>query len=577
MWMRASSLVVLFGLAAPGALAACGVEDENPGGRRPGGPPDAAIGQGDVVAGLRCEDPTFVTATDLRRLDGTELANTYRAAFGDAVASELEPLMRLFGADGVRNDPRQLDPAFGSSQLDAIDRISRRIASLVGAGGEPLRVVAGGCSLEAPVTDVCVSDFVARLGKRLFRRPLREEEKASHVETYRAGGSSNEGFAAVAASMVLAPDFLYHVELGEPGSGDAARFALTSHEVAARVAYLLTDAPPDDALAAAADAGSLRDAATLGAEVDRILQTPLARAKVRRFVSYWLMLERFQGVPAAEAYLAGLDASGLATEMRRELDAFVDHIVYETSGTYKDLLTSRRSFAMTPALSEIHGHAVPRDAAQAMSTDALRMGILLRGPVLADGSTRTHPIVRGTFMLRRIVCNDIPSPSASDFASRDADPFVPDPVKLSSVQTMNTQTAAPSCQGCHASINPFGTVLEAFDNVGRARDKEIVFDAMGVKIAEHPVTISAVVALGTNESVPVASPIELVDALAAGEAAPLCFTRHVYRFYRRQREDTNANCELGAMYRAMQDPEGNILQNIRASVVNVSLAERRVK
>jgi hypothetical protein len=85
------------------------------------------------------------------------------------------------------------------------------------------------------------------------------------------------------------------------------------------------------------------------------------------------------------------------------------------------------------------------------------------------------------------------------------------------------------------------------------------------------------VPLSAKEKATVAGAPELMAALAGSEAAPLCFTRHVYRFFRMQRETAADECQLSSMYRVMQDPNGSILQNIRASIVNVSLDQRRVQ
>lgn len=575
--LRLNALGLLTFVVAATASAACdGIPRDNdrrstPGtddGKPPAPPP---------VAGLTCGDASYVRPSEIRRLNHRELSNTYLAAFGPKITAAIADSVALLGSDDeIRHDPRDLKPSFEVTQLEAIDRISRRLAGLVAATDEDLTAVAGACAVATPPGAACVEAFVSRLGKQLFRRPLAPEETKMFGTVFAAAATSREGFGDVVASMVLAPDFLYHVELGAGQPGSDTQFALTNHEIAARLAYETTDGPPDAPLTAAADDGSLRDPAVLGAQADRLLASALGRAKVRRFVGYWLLLDRFQGLPTSAAYLDGIDPTGLPAEMRRELDAFVDHIVYEQHGSFADLLTSRRSFAQAPALAKIHGHPVPSSATDEMSSDAAHAGLLLRGPLLADSSNRTHPILRGAFMLRRVVCTEIGSPTEIDLADRDAAKFVPDPVKHSTAQMMVQQTAPATCSGCHAKINPFGIVLEGFDNLGRARGSETMFDSTGAIVATHPVVTSATLPLSADETVTAANAPEMMTALAKSVAAPLCFTRHAYRYYRMQREAPEDGCQLSSMFHAMQEPKGSILQNIKASLVNVSLDQRRI-
>lgn len=529
------------------------------------------------VAGLDCGDPAAVRATDIRRLNRGELASTLRAALGSTIYASVEPALTVMGTDAIRKDPNDLPAAFDPSQLEAIDRLSRRAGAAVIESDANLQAVAGACSLADPIAATCANDFIARLGKQMFRRPLTAADVAAFTTVLQAAPTGREGVGDVVAAMVLAPEFLYHVELGEGRAGADGKFELTTYEIASRVSYLLTDGPPDGLLMTAADDGTLSDQAVVGAHVDRLLETEAGRAKVLRFVRYWLTLERFQGLPTAPAFLAGVDPNGLTAEMLRELDAYVEFITYDKRGSFTDLLTSRRSFAKTPALAKIYGHALPATPGAEVTTDDAHMGLLLRGPTLADSSTATHPILRGAFMLRRIACGDIPSPSTADLAARESLAFTPDPIKYSTAEMTAQRTSPAACTGCHARINPFGLALEGFDNLGRARTEETMFDASGTKIATHPVVTSATLKVGDDQPMAVGSGPELMTALSKTVTAPLCFTRHVFRYYRMEHEGAADACQLAGMYHAMQDPQGSILRNIKSSILNVSLTQRRIQ
>ena len=61
----------------------------------------------------------------------------------------------------------------------------------------------------------------------------------------------------VVAATLQSPDFLFRVEIGTPAASNPSLRWLTDHELASRLAFFLTDRPPDDALLDAADAGDV--------------------------------------------------------------------------------------------------------------------------------------------------------------------------------------------------------------------------------------------------------------------------------------------------------------------------------
>jgi hypothetical protein len=526
--------------------------------------------------GITCQNPALIVPSDSRRLSRLELINTMKALFGEALYLKVEPTVLSLANDEIQKDPRNFPLSFDTNQLEILDRVSRQMAILVTGNDETLKSIAGTCSVAATVTEDCVKTFINGFVKRGFRRPLTAEDVSFFQGLYKAAGAGKAGLGAVVTGVLISPEFLYHVEVGTPGAGSDIEFTLTDHEVASRVSYLLTDGPPDASLMAKADDGTLRENAVLSAEVDRLLTSAMGRDKVHRFFGYWLMLENFQGIPSSTNYLAGVDPNGLTTEMSRELYAFIDYVIFDQRGSYSDLLTSRKSFARTSALASIYGHQ-PVTGTAIANTDGSRMGLLLRSPVLANGTNQTHPILRGVFMLRRILCNDIPSPSPADLIERISANFVPDPLHDSTAVTTAKQTSSQSCMACHSSINPLGFALEGFDNLGRSRTNDRIFAADGTFIAEHPVQTSGPIYLGRSPASQITSAPELMSGLAGTVLGPACFTRQMHRFYKMQRETSDDGCVLSMGYGALQDPGGSIYAAIKASIVNAYTDKKRVQ
>ena len=71
--------------------------------------------------------------------------------------------------------------------------------------------------------------------------------------------------------------------------------------MAARLTYHFWQAPPDDQLWTAAQNGSLLDPNVYGAELDRLVQSPLARASVDELALQWLRLEELPPLDALNA------------------------------------------------------------------------------------------------------------------------------------------------------------------------------------------------------------------------------------------------------------------------------------
>src|SRR5690606_34716801 len=123
-------------------------------------------------------------------------------------------------------------------------------------------------TLEAGVRD---------LGRKMFRRPLTDEEVASFttLADVEPAGMPDEIAEAVVYTMLISPSFLMRTELDAPevmvrGAGQTA-FQLSDYEVASRLSFLIWSSVPDATLEAAADAGELQTPEQIRAQATRML------------------------------------------------------------------------------------------------------------------------------------------------------------------------------------------------------------------------------------------------------------------------------------------------------------------
>ena len=149
------------------------------------------------------------------------------------------------------------------------------------------------CTIESP-DDACAAFGIESLGRRLLRRPLSPAEVTRWLGVARetADGNPIRGFGFALMGLLQTPHFLYRVELGEPDGSGGLQYS--PYEMASRLAFLITNSGPDDALLDAAAAGELLDSESIEAHGRRLLATPLAREAHQAFFSQFLDLKRMK-------------------------------------------------------------------------------------------------------------------------------------------------------------------------------------------------------------------------------------------------------------------------------------------
>ena len=99
-------------------------------------------------------------------------------------------------------------------------------------------------------------------------------------------------------------------------------------------------------------------------------------------------------------------------------------------------------------------------------------GILTHGSILTTfaKADQSHPIARGKWMARTILCREPPPPPP------DVDEFTEHPTEgLTKAEALEIHRQDAACAGCHMLMDPLGLALESFDPTGRFRE----FDEWG--------------------------------------------------------------------------------------------------
>jgi hypothetical protein len=404
----------------------------------------------------------------LRRLSEAEYNNT---------------LVDVFGADAKTwqniqfvGDLRQagsfatLSSALGVNQAwmaGLVDATFDRAQSLVGATTPSILVAP--CTATA-MDATCATAMVKNYGYRLFRRPITDAEVTDYVGLYNQGigtlkMSPSDALAGTLAALMQSPNALYIRELGTASGGS---FKLSGYELASILSYGLTGTGPSKALLDSAGTGGLDTAAGVASAVQTMIASPQGQAHMNQFFVQWLA---YDGAPyAAKDPMTYTFPNTVATAMVTETKTLVE-TAYQKGNSIADVLTSPTTY-VNATLAKFYGWPTTGLTDTTFSPQqrpaGQGIGLLAQGGLLARLGTpnSSSPTQRGLFVLRQLLCKDVPAPPANV-------PVISPPSgNVTTRQRYETQHAVGSCGACHTHIDDIGFGLENFDGIGVYRTME---------------------------------------------------------------------------------------------------------
>jgi hypothetical protein len=530
------------------------------------------------------DDDTEISPAPLRRLSALQYRNTLRDLFVPiGLDPEVEASSELarIPADDAGSSFRILDARVSEQHVSAYYRIADRLASAVVAVPAYLTALAGDCALEEAVSTSCVDGLLDGFGKRVHRRSMTDEERASYHALADESPDSTEAFRGIVFKLLLSPQLLYHVEVN--GEGDDDEFSLGGYELASRVAYHFWHTLPDDELFAAAEDGSILDEDGFEAQLDRVFDDARVRQTSDRFYDEWLQLSWLTQFPQSQVFdafaqgtsIGEAEADHLAAA-RDEIHALTQYFTFETDGSLADIYLTDLSLTQSPHLAALYG-VEPWDGVNEppLMPDGERAGLLTRVALLLTGTHETHPIHRGAVVRRRVLCDDLPTPDPAALppGSLDSPPVTEDQTTR---QRYEAKTADATCAGCHNLVNPVGFVLERYDALGRYRSEERIFDeATGEVLATLPVDSDVTLQLGSDAR-DLSSGLELSEEVVASGRAEACFARQYFRMTFGREEVDADTCTIDAVTSALTD-ESSLREALRAIAYTRAFRSRRVR
>ncbi len=450
----------------------------------------------------------------LRRLTRFEYNNTVRDLLGDDTRpANVFPSEEL--ANGFGNDANA--QPVSSFLAEKYNTVAEDVALRATETPEKLGVLATCAAEITETTDAgteagCAEELLETLATRAYRRPLEAGELEALLELREAmraeGADFPTSIAAVIEAMLQSPDFLYRVERGVVGEDGRRR--PTGHEMATRLSYLLWGTMPDEELLAAAEAGELSTAEGVHAHAERMLADERSRPVVRFFFANLLPISGLADLERDPALFPTFSGE-IGSLMREETETFLEHEIFEGSGTWPGILSAPYTFMNQP-LAEFYGvpGVVGEEFRKVDLDTSKRLGLLTQAGVVSGTihSNSTNPVVRGAFIVRNLMCTNIPLPP-SELADQVKPPDPSSGPTARDRYSMHSED--PVCAGCHKMMDPVGLAFENFDPVGLWRD------------TENGVTIDASGSLPAIEGSTAAGPVELVQLIATAKETQACF------------------------------------------------------
>jgi hypothetical protein len=313
---------------------------------------------------------------------------------------------------------------------------------------------------ESPKEDL--EHLIQSFAQRAFRRPVKRDELAPYYEfalkRLEESGTMRDALTAAYRAVLCSSRFLYFEEA--PG-------VLDEHALANRLSHFLWGKEPDAELLRLASSGTLSHKNVLREQTDRMLKDPRSAVFINEFTDQWLMLHELNSTtPDGKLYPEYDDI--LHHSLRQESQAFVGELIAENLAV-TNVVDSDFTF-LNSRLARHYGIEWPGGFGMQrveLNPDDQRGGIISQASVMkvtANGTT-TSPIIRGVWMLERIMGQHVPPPPSNVPAVE------PDIRGATTIRDqLDKHRSLASCAACHVKIDPPGFALENFDVIGGWRD-----------------------------------------------------------------------------------------------------------
>ncbi|MFO7179828.1 MAG: DUF1592 domain-containing protein [Pseudomonadota bacterium] len=325
-----------------------------------------------------------------------------------------------------------------------------------------------------PADAGCLSETIRAFGRKAFRRPLTDMEVARFEKLGQTTppGTPEEVAEATLAAFLSSPSFLLIPELSTQTEGSAIK--LSSHEMAARLSFMIWGSIPDEELNAAADADMLQTPDQILAQAQRMLAVS---EKVAPVLSNFhrVVWAGDDNTPNSHWWKISHDDHPLYNEAakvtyREELERFFEEVAF--NGSFAEFFLSPVAYVNrdTAAIYGLDPAGFGPELTRVELDKQTRPGFMTRIGFLSSFAHEkaTSPILRGVFVTVNIAGVNVPPPPPGAAEK----PAPPGEYKTEREYVDSLTSQSDDCKGCHilGGLNQPGYVLENYDVMGKWQD-----------------------------------------------------------------------------------------------------------
>ena len=416
-----------------------------------------------------------------RRLSVNEYRNTLRSVIGfdlevDAIEAEQTVIEKSMVVKLLPTDPPGGSGFTNDTHSNPLSTVAwDQYSYLVDAALEELFGPQRTAELESLAgqrrDSTWSADNVHRLFQNVITRARRRHASNDDVDQVvaRLNGKRDEQLVDAIKfelkTQLMSPTFIYRGMLARGPRG--VEQVVDPYEFAERLSYFLWADMPDELLMNLARDGSILDPTVCAAQIDRMLASPKSRSLSNNLAMEWFSLGEIEAVSNNVPKMVALQS--------QPLDFM--HYLFTNDRPLLELIDSDAAFINTHT-ARLYG----RDAKQLskykkqkgievevvanqkirLEHAAERGGLLTMPGILA---MNRGPILRGTWILERILGEHLPDPPANVGQvqpNRKGE-------QLTFRQRFEQHRASQACAVCHDKIDPLGFALQGFDSGGKYR------------------------------------------------------------------------------------------------------------
>ncbi|WP_372898776.1 DUF1592 domain-containing protein [Stieleria sp.] len=413
-----------------------------------------------------------------RRLSAHEFRNTLHSVFGfsldvaiieaEQTVSEKSLVMKLLptdppGASGFKNDTsgNPLTTVVWDQYAYLVDFAIEKLFSV---GGHPQLNRLVGSETEGTLSHEQAATLLRRVARAAYRRHISDDVIARSLANLAAASPSERQRVTrqEMKTVLMSPRFFYRGLMMQIPRDRIE--PVDAFELAERISYFLWADMPDEELMHLAAVGSLTDRSVLERQIDRMLASPKSRSLAEHLGVEWFSLDEIDSVsnnpPVADALKSQpIDyLHYLFTEGRPVLELIDSDVAFVNAHTAKYYPGDRTQLVAYKKGKGIEVERLPNQKIDLVQS-VHRGGFLTIPGVLA---MNRGPVLRGTWMLERILGDDLPEPPANVGqvpSNRRGD-------NLTFRERFEIHRSNTTCAVCHDKIDPLGFALQYYDDSG---------------------------------------------------------------------------------------------------------------